>query len=292
MQEGATWQQYFIERALETWQQYQALTLEAEKNGYQLESSLQEYLDGLDTTMAEMATEQGYADADAFLQAQCGANTDMSDYKHYMNVFYKGYLYFGEEIYDAVEQLDDAALDAYFQENKETLEAQSIQQDGSYTVDVRHILIKADGTENDDGTITFTDPEAAAEAKAKAEKVLALWLEDPTEDNFAALAKEYTGDSNGEAGGLYEDVTEGYMVATFNDWCFDESRQAGDYGIVETRFGYHIMYFSARGEEVWKTKTQQVYVGQQAQSALEQLLAQYTMEVDYSKIALTYVPLS
>lgn len=291
LQDGATWQQYFIERALETWQQYQALAMEAEENDYKLESELQEYLDGLDASMAQTATEQGFDSADAFLQSQCGANTDMSDYKHYMNVFYNGYLYFGEKIYNAVEKLDDAALDAYFQENKETLEGEGIKQDGSYTVDVRHILIKADGTENEDGTITFTDAEAAAEAKAKAEQVLALWLENPTEDNFAALAKEYTGDTNGEDGGLYEGVTEGYMVATFNDWCFDENRKVGDYGIVETKFGYHIMFFSARGEDTWKTNTQSYYISQQAQDRLTQILDSYTLDVDYSKIALAYVSL-
>ena len=33
------------------------------------------------------------------------------------------------------------------------------------------------------------------------------------------------------------------MVPAFNDWCFDEARQPGDYGIVETEYGYHLMYF-------------------------------------------------
>ena len=33
------------------------------------------------------------------------------------------------------------------------------------------------------------------------------------------------------------------MVTAFNDWCFDDSRKAGDTGIVETEYGYHIMYY-------------------------------------------------
>ena len=33
------------------------------------------------------------------------------------------------------------------------------------------------------------------------------------------------------------------MVATFNDWCFDSARKPGDTGIVETNYGYHVMYF-------------------------------------------------
>ena len=38
------------------------------------------------------------------------------------------------------------------------------------------------------------------------------------------------------------------MVTNFNDWCFDESRQAGDTGIVETEYGYHVMYYVGDSE--------------------------------------------
>ena len=38
------------------------------------------------------------------------------------------------------------------------------------------------------------------------------------------------------------------MVTNFNDWCFDEARQPGDHGIVETEYGYHIMYFVGDSE--------------------------------------------
>lgn len=288
--EGYTWQQYFLESAISTWQQYQTLALEAEKNNFQLDSELQEYLDNLDTTMADLAKQQGYDDTDAFLQAQCGSNVTMADYRSYMEVYYNGYMYLGQR-YNAFEKLTDEQLDAYFQKNKETLEGNGIKQDGSYTIDVRHILIKADGTENEDGTITFKDAEAAAEAKAKAEEILAKWLENPTEENFAALAKEHTADSNGEAGGLCKDVAEGYMVASFNDWCFDENRKVGDYGIVETRFGYHIMFFSARGEDTWKTKTQQAYLNEQSEKMINEMMEQYEMKVSYEQIALAYVSL-
>ena len=41
------------------------------------------------------------------------------------------------------------------------------------------------------------------------------------------------------------------MVTNFNDWCFDESRQPGDHGIVETEYGYHIMYFVGDSETVF-----------------------------------------
>lgn len=103
-------------------------------------------------------------------------------------------------------------------------------------VDVRHILImpEDDTAEEDWNT-----------AKTTAEDILNQWLAgDMTEESFAALAEEKSEDEGSSAeGGLYEDVYIGQMVTEFEDWCFDSSRQNGDYGIVKTEYGYHIMYF-------------------------------------------------
>ena len=115
-------------------------------------------------------------------------------------------------------------------------------------VDVRHILISAEADENG----AFTE-EALAEAKAEAERIYALWQEDPTEDNFAALAAEYSMDDGSKAnGGLYREVYQDYMVEEFNDFLFNEGNKPGDTGIVYgtngNYAGYHVMYYSADGE--------------------------------------------
>ncbi|MCL1807303.1 MAG: peptidylprolyl isomerase [Oscillospiraceae bacterium] len=87
-------------------------------------------------------------------------------------------------------------------------------------------------------------PFTEAEVKAEADRIYAEWLAgDADEDSFAELARLHTADGNGEEGGIYEGVYPGQMVAEFNDWCFDPSRQPGDHGIVKTEFGQHIMYF-------------------------------------------------
>ena len=48
--------------------------------------------------------------------------------------------------------------------------------------------------------------------------------------------------------GLYQQVYEGQMVQAFNDWCFDETRASGDTGIVQSDYGYHIMYYVGQGD--------------------------------------------
>ena len=123
--------------------------------------------------------------------------------------------------------------------------------DNTYALkDVRHILIGYEGgTKDDNGNTTYSDEEKNA-AKTKAEAILKEWTEgDATEESFAALATEKTTDPGSkETGGLYEGVYPGQMVTAFNDWCFEEGRKVGDTGIVQTDYGYHVMYFSGDNE--------------------------------------------
>ncbi len=109
-------------------------------------------------------------------------------------------------------------------------------------VNVRHILVGFSGDQNEDGT--YTD-EAKEAARTSAEEILNEWKSgDATEDSFAELANTKSTDSGSNGnGGLYENVYPGQMVTAFNDWCFDADRKPGDTGIVETSYGYHVMYF-------------------------------------------------
>ena len=42
------------------------------------------------------------------------------------------------------------------------------------------------------------------------------------------------------------------MVENFNDWCFAEGRKTGDTGIVESDYGYHIMFYSADSDLTYR----------------------------------------
>lgn len=128
------------------------------------------------------------------------------------------------------------------------------------TIDVRHCLVATSTVSN------VTDPEtgeidyettaanqAASDSEnfAKAEQLLNDWVAaGATEEGFIEMANANSDD--GAVDGLYTKVLKGEMVQEFEDWCFDPARQVGDYGIVQTRYGYHIMYFSAFNEPEWK----------------------------------------
>ena len=139
-------------------------------------------------------------------------------------------------------------------------------------VDVRHCLVKTEtvknvlieGTEDVDVEATQAAQEASdAEAYAEAEKLLNDWVATGAkEEDFAIMADANSDD--GAVGGLYQDVLKGQMVTAFEDWCFDENRKVGDYGIVKTPYGYHIMYFSAVSEDSYWVMNAKASIQQEA----------------------------
>jgi len=112
-------------------------------------------------------------------------------------------------------------------------------------VNVRHILRAfTNGTTDENGNTVYTD-ESKAQDMTTIKEWEQTWLNaGGTEEAFAELATKNSDDTGSTAtGGLYEDIYPGQMVPAFNDWCFDASRQSGDYEIVETEYGYHLIYF-------------------------------------------------
>lgn len=122
-------------------------------------------------------------------------------------------------------------------------------RDETPTVNIRHILLRAEGEPN---------PKAMEEAKARAQAVMREWeAGERTVQSFAALAEQYSDDSGSNAnGGQYAYVYEGQMVPNFDAWCFDPARKPGDVGLVEAETawyrGWHIIYFEGTNSPRWE----------------------------------------
>lgn len=152
------------------------------------------------------------------------------------------------------------------------------EKNDSPTVSARHILTYVLPDENGNYS-----NEAKAEAKAKAEDILAQWKAgDATEESFAALANQYSEDPGSNTnGGLYESFSEGRMVKEFNDWCFDPVRKPGDTGIVFNEgdyCGYHIIYFVGQGDSNDKVLAENDLRSTDYQKWLETVTSGYTAE--------------
>ena len=286
-----TWQQYFLDSALDTWTNYQAMCHDAVANGFVLEQEYADYLAEMPESMAENAAQMGYENADEMVKKDMGAGASLDGYMNYLNAYYLGYMYYG----DSMEKIavTDAEIEAYFDEHAAEYQENGLQKGDDRFVDVRHILICPEGgTTAEDGTTTYSDEEWAA-AEKKANEVMNEWLtKHPDEDGFAVMAETYTQDPGSATnGGLYEDVQQGDMVPEFDAWCFDTSRQTGDYGIVKTTYGYHVMYFVG-SDLIWRVTAQNDLMVEKGNAFLEGIRAKYPAEIDYSAIALGNVDLA
>ena len=151
-----------------------------------------------------------------------------------------------------------------------------------YTVSVRHTLL----TTEEIGTYT-SETEAQeiearnAQVKAEAEALYNEWVAGgASEEAFIQMAKDHSEDGNASTGGLYSGVYMGQMVEAFQDWCFDESRQPGDHGIVETEFGYHIMYFVENEGLKYRSDIQSALESEKYNEYLTELNEVYEVDVN------------
>lgn len=286
-----TWQQYFLDSALDTWCNYQAMCHAANEAGYVLDEEYVIYLEDLPESLAESAVSMGYESAEAMVQRDMGAGSTIEGYLSYLNNYYLGYMYYGDSL-EAME-ITDAEIEAYFDEHAAEYQENGLEKTDEVYVDVRHILISPEGgTTDESGTTTYSDEEWAA-AEKEANDILNEWLtKNPDEDGFSVLAEAYSQDPGSASnGGLYEDVYVGQMVEPFENWCFDASRQSGDYGIVKTDYGYHIMYFVG-SDLVWFLTAEQDMMVEKGNEFLQGMLDKYPSQIDYSAIALGNVDLA
>lgn len=213
-----TWQDYFVDSAVNNWRDITAVCAVARAENFRLPDDYQAALDGLEASLEDAAANIGAESAEDYLKRSYGQAADFDSFYSFLEDNYLANAY-TDEIYDRL-------YDQY-----------AVAAESRPTINVRHILI---GTDSE------------SDAKAKADEVYQIYLDGPhTEEAFAALADQYSTDPGSNTnGGLYENVTEGMMVQAFNDWCFAAGRKPGDTGIVETSYGYHIMYFVGQGESI------------------------------------------
>ena len=117
---------------------------------------------------------------------------------------------------------------------------------------VRHLLVSFEGgTLKSDGSRTYSDAEKAT-AKGKAEALLKQWKEGEKADEAAFIElvkKNSTDEGTAPDGGLIEDIHKNSSLDTnFRSWAIDPERKASDTGVIESVYGYHVMYYVGDGD--------------------------------------------
>jgi len=278
-EESLTWQQYFLTEALNYWQMCLSLAESAEAAGMEMRAEDKAYLETLPASLEETAASYDMT-LEELLLNNVGPGAGLEEFTAFQTIYTQGRDFYQQQL-EALKPTQEE-LEAFFAEHEEDYASGGLTRDSRY-VDVRHILVQV----ADEGT-----GEDWAACEAAAQQILDTWLAgEKTEESFAALAKEKSQDPGSNTnGGLYENVYKGQMVEPFETWCFDESRTYGDYGLVKTSYGYHVMYYVG-SEPMWVTYAESDWVTEKSNQFLEALTAAYPMEVSYDKIALGYINL-
>lgn len=124
-------------------------------------------------------------------------------------------------------------------------------RDEEPTNDVRHILVRAGGT----GSSETPTQEQLDEAEKEAQAILDEWKAgEATEESFSALASSKSDDTgSASGGGLISNITStSSYVESFRDWAVDPARKTGDTGLVESEYGWHVMYYVSQNDPVWR----------------------------------------
>ena len=171
------------------------------------------------------------------------------------------------------------------------------------TVDIRHILLVPENASvAHDGTVTASEDDWAR-CETQTKTLLESWLkrvrntkysqfaEDRVpEARFSEFAKDNSQDPGSRAnGGLYVDIAPGELLPELDSWCFDAARQAGDYEIIRTAAGYHIVFLSAIHEN-WYTEAQNQLIASLYNDLVSSAMEKHPAKVDYSIIRLGQAP--
>jgi hypothetical protein len=289
---GDTWEQYFISEALNNWHGYQCMGILADQAGMQTSAAVEEQIAITVTSMEATAKQYQFASADEMIQGDMGPGADLEAYCDYMRIYLRGMEYF-EHLYNQFQPTQEE-VEHFYNVNGDTIEENyHVNKETGKVVDVRHILLYPQGgTEDDTGNVTYSEAEWEA-CRIRAEALLRTWKAgEATESSFAAMANAKSEDpGSNAAGGLYTDVYDGQMVEPFNDWCFDESRQSGDTGVVRTSFGYHVMYYVG-GEEGWLRYSRQELISTKCSEIMQQGIEENPLAVDFKTLVIGNVKLT
>lgn len=281
------YQQFFLNLALDNWKFLETLCRLAEEADFVMSQETQEYLDSVPEQLLEMATED-YDSLDEMLSDILCPGMTQEAYTAFLETCNYGYEYYEEIRGSIVPTQQD--IEDYYTQNEAMFQQYQLTKDSGMIADVRHILLSPEGGTTENNVTTYSEDEWAACLEA-AEKLLEEWKNgEATEESFAELAKEHSTDGGSSAeGGLYEGITPSTnFVPNFLNWTIDENRQVGDTGIVQSDYGYHIMYY-VDGEPLWQNVARSACIEDLASKVVNDAMEQTPMEVDYWKIVLAEI---
>ncbi len=310
-----SWQHYFLERAIHSWQLQQAILyaasqpqiikeeaykpnatsdlhgtyiapelpvndfLYADRTCYKPNKPHQAWLDSLEQELSDQAAQHGFSSLSDYVSTVFGPEADPQTLIQAATDYNTSYMYFTQVSFDI--SVSDEQIDDYLRQN-------SVQASG-HTVDLRHVLLIPEGAAiDDDGKVTATEAQWS-QCEKTAESILETseWVPSASpRANFARLANRRSQDAGSKLnGGYYYHISPGQLTETLDKWCFDASREENNTAILRSDVGVHIVFLQSINEND-REDARQALLLEKEQEVWSTYMAAMPLKPDYSAVAL------
>lgn len=223
-----TWYELIMERTIDTMRSMLIICEAAYKDGYALDSSDTQYINSVISEYRIRGVAAGNLGIDEYLKKVYNYDITEADLTQIITLS-RVYDRYTEKIYDKIAaEVTDSEIEKYISENM-------TNPDRSNTRRLGHILLANERYDEDSDAI-----------KEKADKLIAeLQADGVTLESFIKSAEENS-DSNEF---FFENVGKGDMMKAMDEWIYADGRKIGDIGFVSSKYGGHILYYAADGEQ-------------------------------------------
>ena len=223
--ENTTWADYFVESAVEQAKSDYLLCKQAEAEGFTLSAETRAELDASINNLTLYASIYGYADVDAYLRAMYGPGSNMESYSAYAEKTALATEYYNDHSENL--QIDDAAIREY---EADKFDEYSSFSYANYAINYSDFL--TGGTEDENGTVTYSDEEkdaARAAAKAAADSLPTC----STVEELQAAIVDLTGSEDAASDcTVVTDALYSTIGSDYRQWLADSSRKDGDFFVM------------------------------------------------------------
>ena len=115
-----------------------------------------------------------------------------------------------------------------------------------------------------------------AEAKAKADEIVATLKNDLTDEKFDAMAKQFSEDTQID----YKNMLSSNLGDKVGTWLFAAERNIGDIAVIENGSLVHIVYYTQNGLEVWEQQASNALKNDYCSKEISELNKQISALID------------
>ncbi len=274
-----TWQDYFLENALTTFQQYCIICDLAQEAHYVLSENALTSLNSLESNLQENAEQTGFESVEAYLKANYGAGSSLDTYREFMRQYFTVMEYTGQ----LKEQFSftDQEIADYYEEHAEYYLEQGVEKNDVPMANVRYLTVEQE--EDSAGGSQAADQVFDA--------MLAEWEQsgDHSEEALMALGEAWS-DRGAVQNYLGEVYLGGVALGGFDEWVFAPEREAGDYTVLDTEFGRILLYYiNQLDAPYWYAQASYDLLYEEYSAFLREEMADVSYEIYPEKIVLGQV---